>query len=75
MVRGRRGYRGTVRRITGDDLVLPGPDAALGGTVHRIYRSLAEAFSRKPRVAPAMLAEGLAGEVSAADNFLRAVAT
>jgi hypothetical protein len=29
--------------------------------VHRIYRSLAEAFSRQPRVAPAMLAEGLAG--------------
>jgi hypothetical protein len=50
------------------------PDAALGDTVHRIYRSLAEAFSGKPRVAPAMLAEGLAGEVSA-DNFLRAVAT
>jgi hypothetical protein len=41
--------------------------------VHRIDRSLAEAFSREPRVAPAMLAEGPAGAVSA-DNFLRAVA-
>ena len=29
-------------------------------TVHRIYRLLAEAFSREPRVAPAMLAEVLA---------------
>jgi AcrR family transcriptional regulator len=36
------------------------PDAGLEETVHRIYRSLAEAFSREPRVAPAMLAEGLA---------------
>jgi AcrR family transcriptional regulator len=36
------------------------PDAEFGETVHRIYRLLAEAFSREPRVAPAMLAEGLA---------------
>ncbi|MGA8329856.1 MAG: TetR/AcrR family transcriptional regulator [Mycobacterium sp.] len=35
-------------------------DAELGETVQRIYRSLAEAFSREPRVAPAMLAEALA---------------
>jgi AcrR family transcriptional regulator len=42
------------------DEVIADPDADLGDTVHRIYRSLAEAFSREPRVAPAMLAEGLA---------------
>jgi AcrR family transcriptional regulator len=42
------------------DEVTSEPDAELGQTVHRIYRALAEAFSREPRVAPAMLAEGLA---------------
>ena len=42
------------------DEAIAEPDAELGETVHRIYRSLAEAFSREPRVAPAMLAEGLA---------------
>ncbi len=42
------------------DEVISEPDAEFGATVHRIYRLLAEAFSREPRVAPAMLAEGLA---------------
>jgi len=42
------------------DEAIAEPDMELGETVHRIYRSLAEAFSREPRVAPAMLAEGLA---------------
>ena len=42
------------------DEVISEPDAEFGETVHRIYRLLAEAFSREPRVAPAMLAEGLA---------------
>jgi AcrR family transcriptional regulator len=42
------------------DEVVAQPDAELGETVHRIYRLLAEVFSREPRVAPAMLAEGLA---------------
>ena len=42
------------------DEVLSEPDDSLSETVHRIYRALAEAFSREPRVAPAMLAEGLA---------------
>jgi AcrR family transcriptional regulator len=46
------------------------PDAELGETVHRIYRSLAEAFSREPRVAPAMLAEGLARPTSPAVQAL-----
>jgi AcrR family transcriptional regulator len=36
------------------------PHAELAETVHRIYRLLAEAFSREPRVAPAMFAEALA---------------
>src|SRR6201993_3170536 len=35
-------------------------NAELSETVHRVYRVLAEAFSREPRVAPAMLAEGRA---------------
>ena len=42
------------------DEVLSEPDEELSDTVHRVYRTLAEAFSREPRVAPAMLAEGLA---------------
>ena len=42
------------------DEAIAEPDAELGETVHRVYRSLAEAFSREPRVAPAMLAEVLA---------------
>jgi AcrR family transcriptional regulator len=42
------------------DEAISEPDAEFGETVHRIYRVLAEAFSREPRVAPAMLAEGLA---------------
>lgn len=36
------------------------PDAELSETVQRLYRLLANTFSREPRVAPAMLAEGLA---------------
>jgi AcrR family transcriptional regulator len=42
------------------DEVLSEPDAELSETVHRIYRALAEALTREPRVAPAMIAEGLA---------------
>ncbi|MCV7329773.1 TetR/AcrR family transcriptional regulator [Mycobacterium cookii] len=42
------------------DEVVAEPDAELSDTVHRIYRLLAKTFSREPRVAPAMLAEGLA---------------
>ena len=42
------------------DEAISEPDAEFGETVHRVYRLLAEAFSREPRVAPAMLAEGLA---------------
>lgn len=42
------------------DEVLSEPDAELGETIHRIYRALAEALSREPRVAPAMLAEAFA---------------
>lgn len=40
--------------------VIAGPHADLGETVGRIYRLLAEALSRRPRVMPAMLAEVLA---------------
>src|ERR1700735_1482680 len=36
------------------------PHAELGETVHRVYQLLTEAFSREPRVTPAMLAEALA---------------
>jgi AcrR family transcriptional regulator len=43
-----------------DEAISADPNEEFGDTVHRIYRSLAEAFSREPRVAPAMLAEGLA---------------
>jgi AcrR family transcriptional regulator len=42
------------------DDVISDPDAELDETVHRIYRLLAETFSREPRVAPAMIAEALA---------------
>lgn len=42
-----------------DELVCD-PDTELSETVHRIYRLLATTFSREPRVAPAMVAEGLA---------------
>jgi NAD-specific glutamate dehydrogenase len=63
-----------------DEAISADPDAELGDTVHRIYRSLAEAFIREPRVAPAMLPEVEMPELSQAcevfaDNFLRAVAT
>jgi len=46
------------------------PHAELGETVHRIYRLLTEAFSREPRVAPAMLAEALARPTGAAVQAL-----
>ncbi|MEV0616454.1 TetR/AcrR family transcriptional regulator [Nonomuraea sp. NPDC050404] len=42
------------------DEVIADPDADLRETVNRIYRLLAEAFTREPRVLPAMLAEALA---------------
>jgi AcrR family transcriptional regulator len=40
------------------------PNTELAETVHRVYRLLAEAFSREPRVAPAILAEALARPTS-----------
>ncbi|MFC5835298.1 TetR/AcrR family transcriptional regulator [Nonomuraea insulae] len=40
--------------------IIAGPHADLGETVGRIYRLLAEALARQPRVMPAMLAEALA---------------
>jgi AcrR family transcriptional regulator len=42
------------------DDAISDPHAELAETVRRIYRLLAEAFSREPRVAPAMFAEALA---------------
>jgi AcrR family transcriptional regulator len=42
------------------DEAIAGPDTDLTETVHRIFRLLAEVFSREPRVAPAMIAEALA---------------
>jgi AcrR family transcriptional regulator len=41
-----------------------GPNTELRESVHRVYRLLAEAFSREPRVAPAMIAELLARPTS-----------
>src|ERR1700727_405948 len=52
------------------DETISDPDADLSETVHRVYRVLAEAFSREPRVAPAMLAEGLARPTSPAAQAL-----
>ena len=52
------------------DEAVSDPDADLAETVHRVYRVLAEAFSREPRVAPAMLAEGLARPTSPAVQVL-----
>jgi AcrR family transcriptional regulator len=52
------------------DEAVSDPDADLAQTVHRVYRVLAEAFSREPRVAPAMLAEGLARPTSPAVQAL-----
>ena len=52
------------------DEAISDPHADLAETVHRIYRLLAEAFSREPRVAPAMLAEGLARPTSPAAQAL-----
>jgi AcrR family transcriptional regulator len=42
------------------DEAVSDPDTDLAETVHRIYRLMAAAYSREPRVAPAMLAEALA---------------
>jgi AcrR family transcriptional regulator len=52
------------------DEAIAEPHTELAETVHRIYRLLAEAFSRKPRVAPAMLAELLARPTGAAAQAL-----
>src|SRR6201996_3220103 len=52
------------------DEAVADPDADLGQTVHRVYRALVEAFSREPRVAPAMFAEGLARPSSPAAQAL-----
>ncbi len=52
------------------DEAISDPHAELGQTVHRIYRLLTEAFSREPRVAPAMLAEALARPTEAAVQAL-----
>jgi AcrR family transcriptional regulator len=46
------------------DEAISGSHAELSETVHRVYRLLAEAFSREPRVAPAILAEALARPTS-----------
>ena len=52
------------------DEAVSDPDADLAETVHRVYRVLVEAFSREPRVAPAMFAEGLARPSSPAAQAL-----
>ena len=52
------------------DEAVSDPDADLADTVHRVYRVLVEAFSREPRVAPAMFAEGLARPTSPAAQAL-----
>jgi AcrR family transcriptional regulator len=52
------------------DEAISDPAAELGDTVHRIYRLLAETFSREPRVAPAMIAEALARPTSPAVQAL-----
>jgi AcrR family transcriptional regulator len=51
------------------------PKGDLADTVHRIYRLVAEAFSREPRVAPAMLAEMMARPTGpAGQTFSRYIA-
>jgi AcrR family transcriptional regulator len=52
------------------DDAISDPHADLAETVHRIYRLVAEAFSREPRVAPAMLAELLARPTGVAGQAL-----
>jgi AcrR family transcriptional regulator len=52
------------------DDAISDPHAELAETVHRIYRLMAEAYSREPRVAPAMLAEALARPTGAAVQAL-----
>src|ERR1700749_2764636 len=46
------------------DEAISDPDADLSENVHRVYRVITEAFGREPRVAPAILAEGLARPTS-----------
>jgi AcrR family transcriptional regulator len=52
------------------DDAISDPHAGLAETVHRIYQLVAEAFSREPRVAPAMLAELLARPTGVAGQAL-----
>ena len=52
------------------DEAVSDPNAELAETVHRIYRMMADAYSREPRVAPAMLAEALARPTGAAVQTL-----
>jgi AcrR family transcriptional regulator len=52
------------------DDAISDPHAELAETVHRIYRLMAKAYSREPRVAPAMLAEALARPTGAAVRAL-----
>jgi len=52
------------------DEAISGPHTELIETVHRIFRLLAETFSREPRVAPAMIAEALARPTGSAVQTL-----
>jgi AcrR family transcriptional regulator len=52
------------------DEAISGAHTDLTETVHRVYRLLAERFSREPRVAPAILAEILARPTSFATQAL-----
>ena len=52
------------------DEAISGPHTELIETVHRIFRLLAETFSREPRVAPAMIAEALARPTGSAVQAL-----
>jgi AcrR family transcriptional regulator len=52
------------------DDAISDPHADLSDTVHRIYRLMAAAYSREPRVTPAMLAEALARPTEAAVQAL-----
>jgi AcrR family transcriptional regulator len=56
--------------ILGLDEAISGAQTDLSEAVHRIYRALAEAFSREPRVAPAMIAEALARPTGSAVQAL-----
>ena len=52
------------------DEAVSDPNAELTETVPRVYRVVAEAFSREPRVAPAMIAEALARPTGSAVQAL-----